>query len=460
MWPRAVIFALSLALIGTYGCAQISFHSLLASNAAEQTTNLTPPPASQAPLSAALLALIRQQDFADENLFAPIVFPENVLPSKTEMLEVVVSPATKVSKAPEETLTALQRAPGPPADDRLLDLVEKDLKKAVERPNEKRRLQFSKAVVENPRVRYFINYFSTHQKEPFAKALARSGKYYTMMAKVLREEGLPEDFAYLALVESYFSPQALSRAGAVGLWQFVPVTARQYGLKIDGWIDERRDPIKSTRAAAAYLKDLHRAFDRWYFATAAYNAGQGAMEKVMQSSRPKNFAALIEKTKLSAETRNFLPKFVAAAIIAANPEKYGFGNVVHDAQPEYEEIEVRGNLQLASLAEMAATDAYTLRELNPALLRTQTPPGENGYILRLPAGHASTFELAYGQSRETEETQIVTHEVKRGETLFSIARHYGQQVRALMELNGLADSRLRIGQKLKIIFEGLRDTLR
>jgi transglycosylase-like protein with SLT domain/LysM domain-containing protein len=460
MWPRAVIFALSLALSGTYGCAQISFRSSLTSDAAEQTTNLTSPPASEAPVSAALLALIRQQDLADENLFAPIVFPETVLPSKTEKLGVVGSPATKVSKAPEETLTALQRVPGPPADDRLLDLVEKDLKKAVEQPNEKRRLQFSKAVVENPRVRYFINYFSKHQRDLFAKALARSGKYFTMIAKVLKEEGLPEDFAYLALVESYFSPEALSRAGAVGLWQFVPVTARQYGLKIDGWIDERRDPIKSTRAAAAYLKDLHRAFDRWYFATAAYNAGQGAMEKVMQSSRPNNFAALIEKTKLSAETRNFLPKFVAAALIAASPEKYGFGNVVQDAPPEYEEIEVRGNLQLASLAEMAATDTETLRQLNPALLRIQTPPGENGYLLRLPVGHASTFELAYGQSRETEEAQIVTHEVKRGETIFSIARHYGQQVRALMELNGLTDSRLRIGQKLKIIFEGLRDTLR
>ena len=460
MRAHAVIFGLSLAVSGTYGCVSVNLRASVKNDAAKPAPLAIAPQLSPAPLSSALLALIRQQDLADENLFAPIVFPENALPSKTEKLEVMESPATKVSKAPGETLTALQRAPGPRADDRLLDLVEKDLQKAVEQPNEGRRLQFSKAVVGNPRVRYFINYFSKHQKEPFAKALARSGKYFTMMAKVLREEGLPEDFAYLALVESYFSPQASSRAGAVGLWQFVPVTARQYGLKIDGWIDERRDPIKSTRAAAAYLKDLHRAFDRWYFATAAYNAGQGAMEKVMQSSQPKNFAALIEKTKLSVETRNFLPKFVAAALIAANPEKYGFGNVVKEAQTEYEEIEVRGNLQLASLAEMAATDTHTLRELNPALLRTQTPLGENGYILRLPAGHASTFELAYGQSRETEEARIVTHEVKRGETLFSIARHYGQQVRALMELNGLTDSHLRIGQKLKIIFEELRGTLR
>lgn len=460
MWSRTVIFVLSLAAIGTYGCAPVSFRSLPNRDQAKQATNVTPPMSAPAPASPALLALIRQQDIVDENLFAPILISQNELPLKAEKLEPVEDPATKASKAPEEALTALQRVPGSHTDDRLLDLVEKDLQKAVEQPNEGRRLQFSKAVMENPRVHYFINYFSKRQKEPFAKALARSGKYFTMMAKVLREEGLPEDFVYIALVESYFSPHAFSRAGAVGLWQFVPATARKYGLKIDRWIDERRDPIKSTRAAAAYLKDLHRAFDRWYFATAAYNAGQGAMEKVMQSARPKNFAALIEKTKLSAETRNFLPKFVAAALIAANPEKYGFGHVVRDAQFEYEEVEVQGDLQLASVADMAATDNDTLRELNPALLHSQTPPGENRYTLRLPAGHASTFELAYGRSREAEEAQMVMHEVKRGETLFSIARRYGQQVRALMELNGLTDSRLRIGQKLKIIFEGLRGTLR
>jgi membrane-bound lytic murein transglycosylase D len=460
MWPQAVIFALTLALSGTYGCASLSFRSSINSDTARQSANLVSPPASPAPLSNALLALIRQQDIADENLFAPVLIPENLLPSKAEKTEMVQSPATKITKAQEETSTALQRVPAPPADDRLLDLVEKDLQKAVGQPTEGRRLQFSKTVVENPRVRYFINYFAKRQKQPFASALARSGKYLPMMAKVLRDEGLPEDFAYLALIESYFSPQALSRAGALGLWQFVPVTARRYGLKIDGWIDERRDPIKSTRAAAAYLKDLHGAFDRWYLATAAYNAGQGAIEKIVQSSRPKDFASLIGKTKLNAETRNFVPKFVAAALIAANPQKYGFGYVVQDEQAEYEEVEVQGNLQLASLAAMAATDTDTLRELNPALLRAQTPPGGNGYLLRVPAGHATPLELAYRQSRETEETQIVTHEVKRGETLFSIARRYGQQVRALMELNGLTDSRLRIGQKLTVILEGLRGRLR
>ncbi len=460
MWPRKVIYVAALAIVGTYGCAPATSRSFLTRDAAKQSINSVLRASSPEPISPALLALIRQQDIVDENLFAPVSIPPATLPPQPSVITLAESARPKTGKVSEQASLTLPRPVTPLPDDRLFDLVEKDLQKSVQQPLESRRLQFSKAVVENPRVRYFINYFSKRQKEPFAQALARSGKYFAMMAKVLKEEGLPEDFVYLALVESYFSPRASSRAGAVGLWQLVPATARQYGLKIDRWMDERRDPIKSTRAAAAYLKDLHRAFDRWYFATAAYNTGQGAMEKIMQSSRPNNFAALIEKSKLSAETRNFLPKFVAAALIAGNPEKYGFGHVIQDAQFEYEEVEVQGDLQLVSLADMAATDTDTLRELNPALLRGQTPPGENRFTLRVPAGHVSTFELAYGQSRETEEARVVTHEVKRGETLFSIARRYGQQVRALMELNGLTDSHLRIGQRLKIIFEEFRGTLR
>jgi membrane-bound lytic murein transglycosylase D len=455
MWRRLVILALGLALSG-YGCATANLRSPAERNSTNVTTDPTPPLASER-LSSALLDLIRQQDIADENLFEPVLIPENVLLSQLERRDVVEHPAPKVARAQEEAAAIAQRTAAPQIDDRLLDLVEKDLRKAVEQRSEARRLQFSKAVTENPRVRYFIGYFSRQQKNTFAMALARAGKYLPMMAKVLRDEGLPEDFAYLALIESYFSPQASSRAGALGLWQFVPDTAKRYGLKIGTWIDERRDPIKSTHAAAAYLKDLHRAFDRWYLATAAYNAGQGAIEKIVQSSRPKDFASLIGKSQLNEETRNFVPKFVAAALIASNPQKYGFDQVVQDPQTEYDEVEVEGNLQLATLADMAGTDAATLRELNPALQRGQTPPGES-YRLRVPAEHATTFELAYRQSRETDETQVVTHEVKRGETLFSIARRYGQQVRALMELNGLTDSHLRIGQKLMVML-GLSGTL-
>lgn len=456
MRAHAVIFGLSLAISGTYGCSSVNLHTSVKNDGAKPAPVAIAPQLSPEPLSSALLDLERQQDITDETLFAPVALPENLLLAQNDKREAVKSPATKVTKAQRKT----PAASAPRSDYRLFALVEKDLQQTVEQPSEAPRLQFSKAVRENPRVRYFLRYFSKRQKKVFADALARAGRYFPMIAKVFRDEGLPLDFAYLALIESYFSPRAFSPAGALGLWQFVPGTARRYGLKIDRWIDERRDPIKSTRAAAAYLKDLHLAFDRWYLATAAYNAGQGAIEKIVQDSPPKDFATLIGKTELNEETRDFVPKFVAAALIAANPQKYGFRDIIQEAQSEYEEVEVQDNLPLASLAAMAGTDTDTLRELNPALLRAQTPPGEN-YRLRVPAGHGTTFDLAYRQSPGTVETRVVTHEVERGETLFSIARRYGQQVRALMELNGLTDSRLRIGQILTvIILKGLRGALR
>jgi len=364
------------------------------------------------------------------------------------------------SKPQEDLPTTLQQARGPRADDRLLDLVEKDLDKAVEHSTAPRQLEFSKAVTENPKVRYFINYFSKGGKIHFEKILARSGKYMPMIARVLREEGLPEELAYLALIESAFSPQAVSPTGAVGLWQFVPGTGRKYGLKINSWVDERRDPVKSTRAAAAYLKDLHDYFGRWYLATAAYNAGQGAIDRALQKSGAKDFWSLAEKAKLREETRNFVPKFVAASLIATDPKKYGFNDVDYETPTEYEEVEVEGTYQLASLARLAGTDLETVRDLNPALLRNRIPPGEHSFRVRLPAGHAKIFAQAYKQERDNEEARYVTHEVKKGETLFTIARRYGQEVSALMRLNGLTTARLYVGQQLKIFLRSLGGKLK
>jgi membrane-bound lytic murein transglycosylase D len=217
--------------------------------------------------------------------------------------------------------------------------------------------------------------------------------------------------------------------------------------------------VKSTRAAAAYLKDLHEHYGRWYLATAAYNAGTGTISKAMKSSGAKDFWSLSQKGRLSEETRNFVPKFVAIALIAKEPEKYGFNPIEYAAALDYEEVELPWSMKLETVAEMAESDAAAVRELNPALLRNTTPPGEGGFRVNLPVGKSAVY-LARAdkksKEKEAEAVQMVTHEVRKGETLFAIARHYGQEVRALMEFNGLTTARLRIGQKLRILLEGIR----
>ena len=363
-----------------------------------------------------------------------------------------------------QSSVAFQLMPQSQADDRWPDLFDHELENWFELPLQRRRLEFSKAVVEHYRVRYFIGYFSKNQKEHFATALIRSGRYFPMIARLLQEAGLPEELGYIALIESSFLPHALSASGAAGLWQFVPQTARKYGLRINSYVDERRDPEKSTRAAAAYLKELHEHFGKWYLATAAYNAGQGAIKKAMKTSGAKDFWNLSDKAMLKDETRDFVPKFVAAAVIAANPQKYGFDLIDYDSPLDYEEVEVGGNRQLASLAGIAGIEAQTIRELNPELLQSTTPPGENGFRVKLPVGYSAIAGVLRSEEKQPErhmprETLLV-HEVRRGETLLSIARRYGQEVRMLMELNGLQSSTLRVGQKLRVLLQSLRGTLR
>jgi membrane-bound lytic murein transglycosylase D len=465
MRTRIIIFVFGLAVCAMGGCAPVTsrfplWHDMARSQPTHSPTASFSAPPLETTLSPALLALIREQDKQEENLFDPISLPTNDLQEKTP--ETKPQRSENVVKQPavsERPASASQKAPGPRADDQLLDLLQKDLDRAIEQTPERRQLQFSKAVTENPKVRYYIDYFSRNGKNHFQTALARSGKYMPMIAKVLRDEGLPEEFAYLALIESGFLMDT-SSSGASGIWQLVPATARRYGLKIDPWIDERRDAAKATRAAAAHLKELHIYYGRWYLATAAYNAGQATIDRATQASGAKDFRKLTENIALKEETRNFVPKFVAAAIIAANPKKYGFGNLRNEAPLEYEEVEVTEGMKLEALAEMANTTAKTLQELNPELLTTQLPPGDRTFRLKVPTGQATLLAAALNEIKESAPLRVVTHNVEKGETLFSIARYYGQTVKALMELNGLTTPKLKIGQQLKVIVETVRGVIR
>jgi membrane-bound lytic murein transglycosylase D len=467
MTVQPIIRLLALVLLGIFGCAPATVlppvPREIVAHKAPVATSIPGAGSPELSESAVVETALPPQANIKEETLAPALAKTAVEPPKKPPAKTTRSDdgARAANLLNLEDSGALQKTPGPRADDRLLNLLEKDLDKAVETP--RRRLEFSKEISNHPKVRYFVNYFSSKRGRPyFEKILERSGKYIPMIAKVLNEEGLPEELAYLALIESAYVPDATSPQGAAGLWQFVPSTARLYGLKIDPWLDERRDPEKATRAAAAYLKDLHSFFGRWYLATAAYNAGQGAIDRAMQQSGAKDFWTLTSKAQLSEETRNFVPKFVAVALIATNPDKYGFTHLQYEAPQEYEEAEIRRPLRLGVLAEMADTEVSTLRALNPALLGNATPPGNGGFTVKIPQGKTATFAKAYEAASEKskELAQALTHEVKKGETLASIARRYGQEVSALMRFNGLTSARLYVGQRLKILIQNLSGKLK
>ena len=473
MNAQTVITLLFLIFCGAFGCAPRMLPTLVQrassivelpdtaakGNSAPVPQELSAPAPMSTPVPAVSDRIVIEEDIVTVTLPKTIEAPKKTSAKATRGTDSLkIAPALRADDP-----GALQKTPGPRADDRLLNLLEKDLDKAVENLKEqRRRLEFSKEVSNHPKVRYFINYFTGRGKPSFEKILSRSGRYMPMIARVMNDEGLPEELAYLALIESAFLTGATSLQGAAGLWQFVPSTARIYGLRIDSWIDERRDPEKSTRAAAAYLKELHSFFGRWYLATAAYNAGQGAIDRAMQKSGAKDFWTLTQKAELSDETRNFVPKFVAAAIIASNPEKYGFTDLRYESPLEYEEVEVHRPLRLGALAEFAESEVSTIRELNPALRGNATPPGNATFTVNVPSGKAELFVTAYAAANErlAGSTQSVTHEVKRGETLTSIARRYGQEVSALMKFNGLTSARLQVGQQLRILLQNLSVSLK
>ena len=354
--------------------------------------------------------------------------------------------------------TALQEASGPKADDRLLGLLQKEFEQAMQQPPGRRKIQFSMPLIENDRVRYYIDFFCGKMRGFFGHALARSGKYIPMMASVLQEAGLPEDLVYLSLIESGFAPAATSKAKAVGPWQFIRATGIRYGLRIDNWVDERRDPVKSTRAAAAYLKDLHQQFGEWFLAAAAYNAGERKVETALQRSQTNNFWSLSQKTSLKQETRNYVPKFIAAALIAGAPEKYGFSDLVYEAPFDYDKVITHRPLTLHTIANLARTTVGNIKELNPELLRNVTPPSEGGFSLRVPSGSGEIFNQTYKAQFDSTGVKVVNYTVKKGETVAAIAKRYHQRVSQIMEANDLKTPQLRVGQQLLIVLDGHQET--
>ncbi len=302
----------------------------------------------------------------------------------------------------------------------------------------------------NDAVERWLEYFQTDGRSNFTIYLSRAGRYESMMRAIFLDAGLPADLVYVSLIESGFSPQAYSRARAVGLWQFISSTGRNYDLQISYWVDERRDPILATKAAAAHLKDLYDEFGSWYLAAAAYNGGPNRVRRSIRRSGSDDFWTLSRRRYFRRETRNYVPKLIAAALIAKQPAHYGFFDIKHAEPLAYDVVQVPNATSLDVIADAAGTSVSTLVELNPQILRGVTPPGQR-YSLRVPPATGHVFALNYARVPPSQRVTWVQHVVRRGDTLSEIARDYGVSVSAIRAANKRVNPRrLRIGQRLII----------
>jgi membrane-bound lytic murein transglycosylase D len=308
-------------------------------------------------------------------------------------------------------------------------------------------------VVVNRHVENEIKLFQTLERDFFLESYYRSGRYHDEMVKAFREAGLPEEIAWLPLIESGFKVRALSRARALGLWQFIPSTGYKFGLKRTEWIDERLDPEKSTAAAIAYLKELHQLFGDWATVLAAYNCGEGNVLRVIRQQKVNyldNFWDLYER--LPRETARYYPRFLAVLTILKDPDKYGFTLEERDKpMPPYEVLSIERPLQLTKIAEKIGCSDEELVALNPELRHAATP--DAAYDLKLPLGKKDVLSASLDTLPKWSppKPSYVYHRVRRGETLSTIAVRYRSSIQKIVEANNLKSGRMiRVGQKLKI----------
>ena len=309
-------------------------------------------------------------------------------------------------------------------------------------------------LVRTKQVDQYINYFQTKGRKQFQIWLNRYAKYRGLILPILEEHEMPEEFIYLAMIESGLNPKAYSKANASGMWQFIYSTGKKYGLSRDWYKDERRDPVKATHAACKYLKDLYTLFDNWYLTLAAYNCGEG---RVLRASKLHQTYDFWQMHSLPRETRNYIPYFLSAAIIARTPKAYGFK--VPNVEPfRYETITLEKSADIAVLARVAGLKPNVLREYNPELRQSATP-SEGSYILKLPPGKKDGFLAAWNAIPEEERfaPQFVVHRVRYGESLWTISKKYSVSIHDLAAVNKIRNrNKVRVGQKLNVPLKGGR----
>lgn len=316
-------------------------------------------------------------------------------------------------------------------------------------------------IVMDSSVQTHIRYFNTSIHDRFEQWLVRLSRYRPLVENIFAEFHLPSDLVFLSLVESGFNPYAYSRAKATGPWQFMKGTAKLYGLRVDSYVDERRDPIKSTVAAARYLRDLYDLFGAWPLAMAAYNAGEGKVMRALQKAQAESFSDISKTRLIRRETKEYVPRFMAATIIARNPDRFGFSQEA-SAPHQFEEVIVTRPLHFHAIANATGVPYEELRLLNPELRRDATPPGDDAYLLKVPVGTKGKVEqlldrvptykfpplLAKPQFASAGSSRW--YKVRVGDTLEKVSRRFRIPLKTLKTKNNLSGPTIRPGDFLVI----------
>ena len=374
--------------------------------------------------------------------------PVEPAPSLTDALLLPPAPALDTLVPPEELAAEVRLAADSAADEAVLEELDEARPADDEADESLTPTPVSWDIdvdtyTGHKRVQYYLDFFQGKGRERMGVWLTRLPRYEGMIRARLQEQGLPGDLVYLALIESGFSNSATSRAKAVGMWQFMKRTAQGYGLRVDSWVDERRDPYRATQAAARHLKSLNARFGSLYLAAAAYNAGAGKVsrgvrrlpddEEADSLNSDATFFRLYDTRFLRRETKDYVPKLIAAALIAKEPARYGF-TIESVELPTYDSIIVPTMTGLDVIARLADTTVAAIRELNPQYLRLATPPGVSS-VVRVPSGRGPATVAAYAELPPSRRITFLEHTVARGETLSGIAHRYHVSTRLVVEAN-------------------------
>lgn len=312
--------------------------------------------------------------------------------------------------------------------------------------------EFDIPIATNEHVQKWMVYFLGSGRKYYARYLQRSTRWAPMMHRAIEARGMPKDLVYLSMIESGYNPYAYSYASAAGLWQFMTGTGRDFNLRIDWWVDTRRDPAESTRAALDYLSYLHKLFQGdWFLAWASYNGGQGRVMNATKRLGTKDFWKIIQYDVLHTETENYVPKLIAAAIIGKHPERYGFKGIEYAEEFIFDLVSVPASVSVDILASCAGISEEDFFNLNPSLKRWALPPDPATQLVRVPYGAKSKFDIAFAEVPEDARVTLARHVVKRGESIGSIAKKYGMSSSELAKVNRLSTkSPLVVGSELVI----------